>query len=66
MRVFRPRKSLMTTNDNDNDNIILRAQETNTYLLEKKSKKGSENSKTAKVMLYLCSVKIEAEFLRPS
>ena len=53
----------MTTNDNDNDNIILRAQETNIYLLEKKS---CENSKTAKVMLYLCSVKIEAEFLRPS
>jgi len=55
----------MTTNDNDNDNIILCLQEIH-IPARKKSKKGSENSKTAKVMLYICSVKIEAEFLRPS
>ena len=48
MRVFRPRKSLMTTNDNDNDNIILRAQETNIYLLEKKQKKVAKIRKPQK------------------
>ena len=65
MRIFRPRKSLMTTNDNDNDNIV-QCFQGKIYTCKKKSKKGSQNSKTAKVMLYICNVKIEAEFLRPS
>jgi len=55
----------MTTNDNDNDNIVQYFQG-EIYTCKKNQKKGSENSKTAKVMLYICSVKIEAEFLRPS